>query len=261
MAKAMAVRAAFESNRPSVAVRTMMQGSEVVAKDRRPKNLLAAASPRQWTLTVRQTDVLDLVARGLTNAVIAETLGIGVGTVEFHVAAIFDKAGVCSRAALLAGLIRQKRLKHLEQNPACETLPFAGQKVEVIPDHRATLEAWLRSPKISSAGAMRVRIVLASDEAEGVREIARRLGTTVPTVCAWRKRYRTEGLAGLRSRAIPGRPKRLAPAVEQRIVDLTRNPPAAVARWSAARLGRKVGVSESTILRIWRRHGLRAFRK
>ena len=61
-----------------------------------------AAAVRRWHLTPRQAAVLDLVARGFTNALIAEELGIGEGTVEFHLSAIFDKAGVQSRAMLIA---------------------------------------------------------------------------------------------------------------------------------------------------------------
>jgi DNA-binding CsgD family transcriptional regulator len=56
---------------------------------------------RRWKLTARQVQVLELVARGLTNDVIAETLRIGKGTVEYHLSAIFDKAGVCNRATLI----------------------------------------------------------------------------------------------------------------------------------------------------------------
>lgn len=56
----------------------------------------------RWKLTARQAEVLTLVARGLTNATIAESLGISIGTVEFHVAKIFDKAGVENRATLIA---------------------------------------------------------------------------------------------------------------------------------------------------------------
>jgi DNA-binding CsgD family transcriptional regulator len=59
-------------------------------------------SRRCWKLTARQTEVLDLVARGMTNSNIAEVLGIRLGTVEFHISAIFDKVGVSNRAALIA---------------------------------------------------------------------------------------------------------------------------------------------------------------
>lgn len=65
---------------------------------------LRTASER-WRLTPRQTEVLRLTARGHTNASIAETLRIGQGTVEFHLAAIFDKAGVDNRARLIVKLL------------------------------------------------------------------------------------------------------------------------------------------------------------
>jgi DNA-binding NarL/FixJ family response regulator len=71
---------------------------------------LAAPPPIQnaivrWKLTVRQAEVLELVARGMTNITIAETMGIAEGTVEFHLTAIFDKAGADNRAMLLAKLL------------------------------------------------------------------------------------------------------------------------------------------------------------
>ena len=65
-----------------------------------------AAARRRWKLTPRQVEVLELVARGLTNELIAETLGIGKGTVEFHLSALFDKAGVSNRATLIAQALR-----------------------------------------------------------------------------------------------------------------------------------------------------------
>ena len=63
---------------------------------------LDAPPRRRWNLTSRQSEVVELVARGMTNTSIAETLGIRLGTVEFHISAIFDKVGVNSRAALIA---------------------------------------------------------------------------------------------------------------------------------------------------------------
>jgi DNA-binding CsgD family transcriptional regulator len=62
-------------------------------------------SVAHWKLTARQAQVLDLVAGGATNAAIAETLGIKERTVEFHLSAIFDKAGVDNRATLIARLL------------------------------------------------------------------------------------------------------------------------------------------------------------
>ena len=64
---------------------------------------------RCWRLTTRQGEVLELAARGLTNELIADTLGIGKGTVEFHLAAIFDKAGVSNRATLIVRAMKVGR--------------------------------------------------------------------------------------------------------------------------------------------------------
>jgi DNA-binding CsgD family transcriptional regulator len=72
--------------------------------DVRASDPVRRAIPR-WRLTQRQGRVLALIRAGLTNADIAEQLGIRVGTVEFHVSAIFDKAGVQNRATLIARVL------------------------------------------------------------------------------------------------------------------------------------------------------------
>jgi DNA-binding NarL/FixJ family response regulator len=59
-------------------------------------------------LTPRQAEVLELVAQGLSNRTIADTFRVSQRVVEIHVSAIFDKAGVESRAALLSMLLFDK---------------------------------------------------------------------------------------------------------------------------------------------------------
>ena len=69
------------------------------------------ASPRgealmRLGLTARQAEVLLLVAQGLTNAVVAERLGISARTVDKHVQQVFDKLGVENRTSA-ANVVRQ----------------------------------------------------------------------------------------------------------------------------------------------------------
>jgi len=59
----------------------------------------------KWELTRRQQEVLHLVAAGAANRTISDTLRIAERTVEFHVAGIFDKAGVATRAGLMSRLL------------------------------------------------------------------------------------------------------------------------------------------------------------
>ena len=54
------------------------------------------------TLTRRETEVLELVGRGLNNAQIAERLFISPKTVEHHVGRILAKLGLPSRARAVA---------------------------------------------------------------------------------------------------------------------------------------------------------------
>jgi DNA-binding NarL/FixJ family response regulator len=52
-------------------------------------------------LTDREHDVLRLMARGATNAEIAEALHVAEATVKTHVGSIFGKLGVRDRAAAI----------------------------------------------------------------------------------------------------------------------------------------------------------------
>ena len=49
-------------------------------------------------LTMRERDVLEWLALGLSNRAIADRLGISEHTVKFHVTSIYGKLGVSSRA-------------------------------------------------------------------------------------------------------------------------------------------------------------------
>ena len=57
-------------------------------------------------LTAREHEVLELAAEGLPNREIASTLGISDHTVKFHLAAVFGKLGVSTRAEAIRRGIR-----------------------------------------------------------------------------------------------------------------------------------------------------------
>lgn len=67
----------------------------------------ASADEPRGELTVRERDVLHLLAEGLTNKAIAQRLAISDHTVKFHVTAIMSKLGAQSRTE---AVVRATRL-------------------------------------------------------------------------------------------------------------------------------------------------------
>jgi DNA-binding NarL/FixJ family response regulator len=63
--------------------------------------------PPPEPLTTREREVLDAVAEGLSNRAIAERLGISDHTVKFHLASIFGKLGVTTRAGAVRRALRR----------------------------------------------------------------------------------------------------------------------------------------------------------
>src|SRR5882672_11357997 len=132
--------------------------------------------------------------------------------------------------------------------------------VEISGADRAELEHWLRAQSIPQALATRARVVLGSAAGESVRGLAARLGVTQTTVCLWRRRYRSAGLDGLRTKPRMGRPRRITSAKEQTVISATLRKPKAATHWSARRLAKEVGLSPATVHRIWQKYGLQPHR-
>ncbi len=59
-----------------------------------------------WNLTPKERTVCDLILKGLHTEEIASVLGNGDKTVKHHIAVIFKKAGVGSRAELFSEILR-----------------------------------------------------------------------------------------------------------------------------------------------------------
>jgi DNA-binding CsgD family transcriptional regulator len=83
----------------------------VVAQvDRPPQDTGSADRPPLFTLTAREQEVLSLVAEGMTNTQLAQTLFISERTANRHISNIFTKLGVhnrtqAARVAVDGGLV------------------------------------------------------------------------------------------------------------------------------------------------------------
>jgi DNA-binding NarL/FixJ family response regulator len=67
----------------------------------------AAATPEGTALTPRETEILQLIARGLSNRDAAETLGLSRATVRTHLEHIYAKLEVSNRTEAVTEAIRR----------------------------------------------------------------------------------------------------------------------------------------------------------
>jgi transposase len=125
-------------------------------------------------------------------------------------------------------------------------------------EERATLQRWARRRTSSQALAERCRIVLACAEGASNIEVAQRLGVSRPTVTKWRSRFVARRLEGLADESRPGAPRQITDEqVERVIVTTLEQAPKDATHWSTRSLARTLGMSQTSISRIWRAFGLK----
>lgn len=126
-------------------------------------------------------------------------------------------------------------------------------------EQRQTLEQWARGRSLPARQVERARIVLLAADGELDIEIAAKLGVSNQKAARWRARFLERGLAGLEKDAPrPGRtPSIDATAVNAVIRKTTQERPASATQWSTRTMAAEAGISEASVRRIWKAHGLK----
>ena len=87
------------------AIRAAARGETVLAPSVARRLVSHVRQPHRDLLSGRETEVLALVARGLTNAAIGQQLSITEATVKTHLLRLFGKLGVNDRTAAVTSAI------------------------------------------------------------------------------------------------------------------------------------------------------------
>ena len=137
-----------------------------------------------------------------------------------------------------------------------------GISIDVSPANRVRLDAIVADRNSPQKHVWRARIVLLTGAGVGTAEIMRTAGVSKTAVWRWQERFMDEGVDGLlRDKTRPARIAPLGAAVADRVVALTlEDPPGETTHWTAEAMARIVGVSVSSVQRIWRSHGLQPHR-
>jgi transposase len=137
-----------------------------------------------------------------------------------------------------------------------------GITIDVNPADRVRLLAVAAGRNSPQKHVWRAQIVLLSADGRGTAEIMRLTGKSKTCVWRWQARFMSAGVDGLlHDKTRPSRIPPLGVEVADRVVALTlTGPPGETTHWTSAAMAEAVGISGSSVQRIWRRHGLQPHR-
>lgn len=133
--------------------------------------------------------------------------------------------------------------------------------VELTSEQKQDLERWARGRTVSHQLVQRARIILLCAEGKGTGEVAELVGVWPRTVTKWRKRFAEGGVEALTDLPRPKTTRKLSDEKVEQIVRLTLNTkPKGQTHWSSRQLAEKLGVSQSSVSRVWRAFKLQPHR-
>ena len=134
-----------------------------------------------------------------------------------------------------------------------------AEAIALSPEERGTLDLWARGRSLPLRVVQRARIIQMAADGVPSLDIARGLKISRPTVQLWRQRFLALRLPGLEKDAPrPGRIPKISARKIKAVVNATlhETPPNAT-HWSTRSMADAHGLSEATVRRIWKQHGLK----
>jgi transposase len=124
---------------------------------------------------------------------------------------------------------------------------------------RAELEWIVADGNTRQKVVKRARIVLLTADGVGVMAIMREVGVSKTTVWRWQDYFVEAGVAGLvQGRSKPPGKKPLDAAIKLKVIEKTiKEHPANATHWSVRSMAAEMGISHTSVQRIWNQHGLK----
>lgn len=135
-------------------------------------------------------------------------------------------------------------------------------EITLSDEERSDLERWTRGRTVSRQLAFRSKLILLCAEGLGTVEVADRLGASNATVSKWRKRFAQQGVDGLSDLPRPKTTRKLADETVEEIIRTTlQTKPEGQTHWTTRQLSKALGVSQSSVSRVWRAFHLQPHRQ
>jgi transposase len=127
--------------------------------------------------------------------------------------------------------------------------------------NREELIRWAQSRTLPAGDVFRARLMLALADGKSWNQIQTELHTSRPTISRWKKRFEQQGLSGLDPRHKGSAPSKATASAQARVLRKTMQRPAdGGTHWSCRKMAAALGLSKSTVQRIWRQARLKPHR-
>src|ERR1700748_275998 len=134
-------------------------------------------------------------------------------------------------------------------------------RIVLAPPERRELKRRARKRSLAVELVKRAEVILMLAAGHSYREVRRRLDCSDEYIREWKKRFQEERLAGLDSRYHGSQRRTRTAETEARILEVTRQGPTdGRTHWSSYRLARELGISQSSVSRVWRHFGIQPHR-
>jgi transposase len=134
-----------------------------------------------------------------------------------------------------------------------------AERVELDAQAERELRIMSKRRRVQVRVQQRARVILLAAQGWQNMDIAAEVKLDRRQVALWRRRFVVGGIGALLQDAPrSGRAPSVTPQIESRIVDTTlQDKPVAATHWSTRTLAAHMGLSATTIRRVWRRNGLK----
>ena len=131
----------------------------------------------------------------------------------------------------------------------------------ITDEQRAELTKWAQSRTLPAGDVFRARLILALADGQTYTEIMASLQTTAPTISRWKRRFEEQGMAGLDPLHKGSQPRVANASMQAKIARKTQQKPAdGSTHWSCRKMAQALGVSKSTVQRVWAQTRLKPHR-
>src|SRR6516164_7289497 len=137
-----------------------------------------------------------------------------------------------------------------------------GISITVTAEDRVRLDTIIRNRNSAQKHVWRARIIVLTADGAGTTAITRAVGKDETVVWRWQELFMHQGVEGLtRDKTRPSRTPPLPAETVDRVVALTnQTPPHEATHWTAPAMAKAIGISPSSVRRIWKGHGLQPHR-